>query len=230
MTVGAATSVLMGPWLVHLPGRAWPGPGCCRRLVAAAASSRPGPPRRAGRSPADQALADEAPADPGEEAVVRPVERRPDDEVVERTPEEREAHEPDLHEQHLAVALRPEVVQVRQPDDARGRSRRTSTSAISTGREPREADERLRRSCGAPNQSRPAIVASPPIQSDAAEMCTQSAISVFHDEPGSTASCPDTRGRRRRAARARTPARAARPGRAATPGRRARARARSRAS
>ena len=37
-----------------------------------------------------------------------------------------------------------------------------------------------------------AIVASPPIQSDAAEMCTQSAISVFQDEPASTASCPET--------------------------------------
>ena len=50
----------------------------------------------------------------------------------------------------------------------------------------------LRRSCGAPNHASPAIVASPPIQSEAAAMCTQSAISVFHDEPASTASCPET--------------------------------------
>ena len=36
------------------------------------------------------------------------------------------------------------------------------------------------------------MVARPPIQSDAAPMCTQSASSVFHDEPGSTASWPET--------------------------------------
>ena len=48
-----------------------------------------------------------------------------------------------------------------------------------------------RRSCGAPNQSSAAIVASAPIQSDAAEMCTQSASSVFQDDPGSTASWPE---------------------------------------
>ena len=41
-----------------------------------------------------------------------------------------------------------------------------------------------RRSSGAPVQSSTAIVPSAPIQSDAAEMCTQSAISVSHDEPG----------------------------------------------
>ena len=48
-----------------------------------------------------------------------------------------------------------------------------------------------RRSSGAPYQTSPTIVASPPIQIDAAAMCTQSAIAVFHDEPGSSASWPD---------------------------------------
>ena len=42
---------------------------------------------------ADEALADQAPPDPRQEAGVGPVERRPDDEVVERAPEQRDAHE-----------------------------------------------------------------------------------------------------------------------------------------
>ena len=48
------------------------------------------------------------------------------------------------------------------------------------------------RNSGAPVQSNSAIVASAPIQSDAADRCSQSAISVFHDDPGSTASWPET--------------------------------------
>ena len=101
--------------------------------------------------------------------------------------------EPDLHEQHAAVAARPQVAQVRQADDREVHAG-AEHERDQHRREPREAHERraakLRRA--GPEQRAPSSRA-PPIQSDAAERCTQSAISVFHDEPGSTASCPETR-------------------------------------
>ena len=60
------------------------------------------------------------------------------------------------------------------------------------GSEAREADEQLAAADTAATGHTTTSVTSPPIQSDAAERCTQSAISVFHDEPGSTPSWPET--------------------------------------
>ena len=48
------------------------------------------------------------------------------------------------------------------------------------------------RSVGATGQTATSIVERPPIHSDAAERCTQSATSVFHVEPVSTASWPES--------------------------------------
>src|SRR4249920_1054368 len=49
-----------------------------------------------------------------------------------------------------------------------------------------------RRSAGAAGQTATAIATRPPIQSETAERCTQSASSLFQEEPGSTASCPES--------------------------------------
>ena len=61
-----------------------------------------------------------------------------------------------------------------------------STSAISTVASCENRLNAARRSCGAPNHTSAASVASPPIHSDADAMCTQSASSVVHDDPAST--------------------------------------------
>src|SRR5215831_6001535 len=58
---------------------------------------------------ADQALADQAPPDAGEEARVATRERRAHDELVERAPRERDADEAHLDHQHAPVARAPEV-------------------------------------------------------------------------------------------------------------------------
>ena len=63
------------------------------------------------------------------------------EEVVHGAPGERERDEPELHEQHVAVARRPEVVDVRQPQDAQVRPR-DEQQGDEHGREPREAQER----------------------------------------------------------------------------------------
>ena len=80
---------------------------------------------------------------------------------------------------------------MRQTDDDRyvPAAITTATSTVAS-REKRQ--NATRRSDGAPNQTRPTSAASPPIQSDAAAMCTQSASSVFQDEPASAASWPES--------------------------------------
>ncbi len=74
---------------------------------------------------ADEHLARKAAPDARHHAVTRPTLEHPrDEELVHTAPGERGAHERDLHEQHLAVAHRPQVVDVRQPDEAEIDARR----------------------------------------------------------------------------------------------------------
>ena len=105
-----------------------------------------------------------------QEPVVGPVERRPDRRSGGTHPRAaRRTTSADLHEQHLAVALGPQIVQVRQPDDAEVDARPTSTSAISTVASCEKRMNAGRRNCGRaePERARPSSRA-PPIQSDAA--------------------------------------------------------------
>ena len=69
------------------------------------------------------------------------VEPRADEEVMHATPGERHADEGDLHEQHLAVPLRPEIMEMRQPDDAEVRAG-GEHDRDQHRRQPREAEER----------------------------------------------------------------------------------------
>ena len=90
--------------------------------------------------------------------------------------------ERDLHEQHRAVALRPEVVQVRDAHEREVRPRGEHE------RDEHDASLEKRTNALAPQlgRDRPTATASatsPPSQSDAAEKCTQSASSVALDEP-----------------------------------------------
>ena len=89
------------------------------------------------------------------------------------------------------------------------RARRARLRPARSGRTPR-AGARRRQA-----RSRPARE-SPPSQSDAAEMCTQSASSVHFDEPASTASWPDSESPETRRASLRARRRAAAATRAAT--------------
>ena len=123
-------------------------------------------------------------------AHVGALEARLDDEVVEAAPGERDGDERELHDQHVPVAGRPQVVERRQPQHAEvdpGGEQRGDQHR----REPGEAEERRPRSAGAVRKTASSMT-SPPTQSDAAERCTQSASSDHFDAGGSTAECPES--------------------------------------
>ena len=203
-----------------------------RRRAAAAASSRRAPRRRAAPRSRRRSRPTTLRPTRAMNPSPAPASARPDDEVVERRPTRaRRATSAIFTSSTCAVALRPEVGELRQPDDREvdpGREHERDEH----DREPREAHERLapqlrrdrpdgddeRRRARRPRATRPRGAPSRRAR-------------VFHDEPGSTASCPESESPDDEAEREheRRP-RAAPSGRAARRGRRAPRRARSRAS
>ena len=152
-----------------------------------------------------------------EESGVGPVERGPHDEVVERTPGEREAHEPDLHEQHAPVPRRPQVAHVRQPHDREVRAC-GEHERDQHGREPREARERGPSQLGRPYQTRRHRREPADPERRGADVHPVGDLRLPR-RAGIERRRGPTREPAGKTARARTQARAARRGRAATTGR-----------
>ena len=161
---------------------------------------------------------------------VAAIDERPRDHVMQPSPRERDRHERELDEQHVPVALRPQVGDVRQPQDAQvdpGRDERGDQHR----REPRDSGGTPRavaRARAARRRARAArgrrATGTPPRGEPSRRAPTSTTL------PRRQPSAPRARGRKRSRARARTRARAGRAARAARRGRRAPRRARSRAS
>ena len=117
---------------------------------------------------ADRALARQAARQAGERAARRARARGRTRKWCARAPGQRERDEPELHEQHLPVAARPEVGEVRQPQDAQVDPGREQQRRSARSRGARSAGTRCRRSAGSSGQTTNASCTSPPTQSAAA--------------------------------------------------------------
>ncbi len=170
--------------LVRSERPARPGP----RPAGAAAWSRRGSPRRAGPRRRRGSRPARLRPTRASEPVAGRREPRPDEEVVDAAPGERrgdEARSSRAGPRRSAASRDPAGAararsRGRCPRRARARSRTVASREKRTNAS--------RRIAGATGQTATASESRPPSQSEAAEMCTQSASSVAPDEPGSTAS------------------------------------------